>query len=385
MQGMIARHLKSVIVSRLKDFPAVALFGARQTGKTTLAKTFSSVYYDLEVESEKLRLDLQWNEVIASEKLIILDEAQNYPEIFPRMRNAIDNERKRNGRFLILGSISPALMTEVSEFLTGRIAICELGPLCFEEMEVGYTDDLWLMGGFPDGGILDKGKFPVWQQNYLDLLAMRDLPMWGLPAKPQMTKRFFKMLAISNGSIWNASLIGKSLGLTYHTVNSYLDYLEQAYLIRRLQPFFANIKKRLVKSPKVYWRDSGLLHSLLGVREMDDLFVQPWVGGSWEGWVIEQIFVCLGVHDIDYEAHYFRTRDGHELDLVLRLFGNLWAFEIKLSSAPDKRDLDRLTKTAEMISADRWVLISRTAESIKGPLGISTNVGGAINAILESK
>ena len=382
---MIARHLKSAIVSRLKSFPAVALFGARQTGKTTLAKTLSTVYYDLEVESEKLRLDLQWNEIIPSKKLIILDEAQNYPEIFPRVRNAIDNERKRNGRFLILGSISPGLMKEVSEFLTGRIAICELGPLCFEEMEASHTDDLWLMGGFPDGGILDKAKFPVWQQNYLDLLAMRDLPMWGLPAKPQMTKRFFKMLAISNGNVWNASLIGKSLGLTYHTVNSYLDYLEQAYLIRRLQPFFANIKKRLVKSPKVFWRDSGLLHSLLGVREMDDLFVQPWVGGSWEGWVIEQIFVCLGVHDIDYEAHYFRTRDGHELDLVLRLFGNLWAFEIKLSSAPDKRDLDRLTKTAEMISADRWVLISRTAESIKGPAGISTNLGGAVNAILESK
>jgi predicted AAA+ superfamily ATPase len=239
MQNMIARHLKSVIVSRLKSFPAVALFGARQTGKTTLAKTLSSVYYDLEVESEKLRLDLQWNEIIPSKKLIILDEAQNYPEIFPRVRNAIDNERKRNGRFLILGSISPGLMKEVSEFLTGRIAICELGPLCFEEMEASHTDDLWLMGGFPDGGILDKAKFPVWQQNYLDLLAMRDLPMWGLPAKPQMTKRFFKMLAISNGNMWNASLVGKSLGLTYHTVNSYLDYLEQVYLIRRLQPFFA--------------------------------------------------------------------------------------------------------------------------------------------------
>jgi predicted AAA+ superfamily ATPase len=385
MQNMIARHLKSIIVSRLKSFPAVALFGARQTGKTTLAKTLSSVYYDLEVESEKLRLDLQWNEIIPSNKLIILDEAQNYPEIFPRVRNAIDNERKRNGRFLILGSISPGLMKEVSEFLTGRIAICELGPLCFEEMEVSHTDDLWLMGGFPDGGILDKAKFPVWQRHYLDLLAMRDLPMWGLPAKPQMTRRFFKMLAISNGNMWNASLVGKSLGLTYHTVNSYLDYLEQAYLIRRLQPFFANIKKRLVKSPKVFWRDSGLLHSLLGVREMDDLFVQPWVGGSWEGWVIEQIFVCLGIHDIDYEAYYFRTRDGYELDLVLRLFGKLWAFEIKLSSAPDKRDLDGLTKTAAMISADRWVLISRTAESIKGPAGISTNLGGAVNAILESQ
>ena len=382
---MIPRHLKRVIVSRLEHFPAVALLGARQTGKTTLAKTLSAVYYDLEVESEKVRLDLQWNEIIPSEKLIILDEAQNYPEIFPRVRNAIDNERNRNGRFLILGPISPGLMKEVSEFLTGRIAICELGALCFDEMNVSRTDDLWLMGGFPDGGILDRAKFPIWQQSYLDLLAMRDLPMWGLPAKPQMTKRFFKMLAIGNGNMWNASLVGKSLGISYHTVNSYLDYLEQAYLIRRLQPFFPNIKKRLVKSPKVFWKDSGLLHSLLGVRDMDDLFVQPWVGTSWEGWVIEQILACLGVHDIDYEAYYFRTRDGSELDLVLRLFGELWAFEIKLSSAPSKKDLDGLTKTAKMISADRSVLISRTAQSIKGPGGISTNLGGAVHALLESK
>lgn len=382
---MIARQLKGIIISRLKSFPAVALLGARQTGKTTLAKTLSSVYYDLELESEKVKLDLQWNDVIASNKLIILDEAQNYPEIFPRVRNAIDSKRKRNGRFLILGSVSPGLMREVSEFLTGRIAICELAPLCFQEMKVSRADNLWLMGGFPDGGILDKGKFSVWQQNYLDLLAMRDLPIWGLPAKPQTTKRFFKMLAIGNGTIWNASLVGKSLGITYHTVNSYLDYLEQAYLIRRLQPFFANIKKRLVKSPKVFWRDSGLLHSLLGVREMADLLVQPWVGTSWEGWVIEQILICLRIHNIDYEAYYFRTRDGFELDLVLRLFGKLWAFEIKLSSAPDKMDLDRLIKTAHLIKADRRVLISRTKEEIKGPLGISTNLGGAVSAILESR
>ncbi|MDY6988443.1 MAG: ATP-binding protein [Thermodesulfobacteriota bacterium] len=382
---MIPRHLHTIISSRLRSFPAVALLGARQTGKTTLAKGLSPVYYDLEVESEKLRLDLQWDNIIASDELIILDEAQNFPGIFPRLRSAIDTERKRNGRFLILGSVSPGLMKEVSEFLTGRIAICELGPLWLEEMGVSHLDDMWLMGGFPDGGILDKNAFPVWQRNYLDLLAMRDLPTWGLPAKPQMTRRFFQMLAVGNGNMWNASLMGKSLGIAYHTVNAYLDYLEQAYLIRRLQPFHANIKKRLVKSPKVFWKDSGLLHSLLGIRNIDDLLVQPWVGISWECWVIEQILTCLNVHDIGHEPYYFRTQDGHELDLVLRLFGELWAFEIKLSSVPDKRELDRLTKTAEIIGADTRVLVSRTPEHIEGPQGISTNLAGAVRLIMQNK
>jgi predicted AAA+ superfamily ATPase len=238
---MIQRELRNVILSRLKLMPAVALLGPRQVGKTTLARTLSSSYYDLELEEEKLRLDLQWNDIINSGELIVLDEAQNYPEIFPRIRNAIDRDRKRNGRLLILGSVSPGLMKEVSEFLTGRIAICELSPFSIKELSEEQGNTLWLMGGYPDGGVLQNEKYPIWQHNYLDLLAMRDLPLWGMPAKPQVTKKFFKMLAVSNGTLWNASQIGKSLGISYHTANSYLDLLEQAYLIRMLQPYHTNI------------------------------------------------------------------------------------------------------------------------------------------------
>jgi len=257
--------------------PAVALLGPRQSGKTTLAKSISKVYFDLEIEQEKLRLDLQWDDVVQSNKPVILDEAQNDPEIFPRLRGEIDRKRKVNGRFLILGSVSPALMKQVSEFLTGRIAICELTPFYFQEVNNKGIDNLWLMGGFPDGGILKKSQFPVWQANYLSLLAMRDLPLWGLPSTPQVTQRLFKMLAVGSGTIWNASQIGKSMGLSYHTVNSYLDFLEHAYLIRKLPPYFANIRKRLVKSPKVYWRDTGLLHSLMEIRNYNELIEQPWV------------------------------------------------------------------------------------------------------------
>jgi predicted AAA+ superfamily ATPase len=380
---MIDRALLSVIHNRLKRFPAVALLGPRQSGKTTLAATLSKTYYDLELETERLRLDLQWDDTVRSEDPVILDEAQNYPEIFPRIRNAVDRDRQKNGRFVILGSVSPGLMRHVSEFLTGRIAICELFPLILAELDEKRDDDLWLAGGFPDGGILEGSQFPTWQKNYLDVLAMRDLPVWGLPASPPTTKRLFKMVAASHGNTWTASTIGKSMGLSYHTVNSYLDYLEQAYLVRRIQPYVPNVRKRLIKSPKVYWRDSGLLHALMNVRSMDDLLIQPWVGASWEGWLIEQILGSLNNKGIDHDVFFFRTSDGHELDLVLQLGGRTWAFEMKLSSSPDRSDLDRLTKAADMIGAEKRVLVSKARREVRGENAIMTNARGVLSLIEE--
>jgi predicted AAA+ superfamily ATPase len=317
------------------------------------------------------------------ESIIILDEAQNHPEIFPIIRNAIDSERKKNGRFMILGSVSPGLMKQVSEFLTGRIALCELSPFFFSEVKQRGLDNLWLMGGFADGGILTKDQFPLWQENYLDLLAMRDLPQWGLPATPQVTQRFFRMIATVHGNLWNASQVGKSMGLSYHTVNSYLDYLEQVYMIRKLQPYSTNIKKRLVKSPKVYWKDSGLLHSLMGVRNFDQLIIQPWVGFSWEGFVIEQILSCLDSLGRNSQPYFFRTSDGHELDLVLILNGKIWTFEIKLSGSPGRKEMDKLKRTSEMIGADKMVLISRTRKEIRGKHIVSTNLAGILRLMSE--
>jgi len=382
---MINRHLRDLILSRLRNFPAVALLGPRQSGKTTLAQTISGVYYDLEVDPEQLRLNLQWEVIVQSKAPVVLDEAQNDPGIFPRLRNTIDIHRNKNGRFLILGSVSPALMKQVSEFLTGRLAICELSPVYLLEVKKNLADHLWLAGGFPAGGLLTADQFPVWQTNYLDLLAMRDLPAWGLPASAQVTKRFFKMLAASHGTIWNASQMGKSMGLSYHTVNSYLDFLEQAYLIRRLQPYFANLRKRLVKSPKVFWRDSGLLHALLGVYRMDGLIAQPWVGRSWEGWVIEQILTCLSVRGLHHEAYFLRTADGYELDLVLKIGREVWALEIKLSTTPGRADLERLEKTGKLIGADRHFLISRTLHEISSEKTISTNLRGFLRRITALK
>lgn len=174
-------------------------------------------------------------------------------------------------------------------------------------------------------------------------------------------------------------MIGKSLGLSYHTVNSYLDYMDQAYLVRRLYPYSANIKKRLIKSPKIYWRDSGLLHALLNVSKMDELMVQPWVGLSWEGWVIEQVCTTLRNQGADFEPYFFRTSDGYELDLLLKYKAKLWAIEMKLSSSPDRRDLDHLNKIADLVGADKRILISKSREVIKTKDVMMSNLEGLLS------
>jgi predicted AAA+ superfamily ATPase len=249
---MIRRAATGIVRRRLRAYPAVALVGPRQCGKTTLAGGLRGAYFDLEQEPDRLRLDLQWEDLEGGKGLVILDEAQSWPEVFPRLRSAIDRDRGRNGRFLSLGSVSPTIMTRVSGSLAGRLALVELSPFsCTEVSKVPLTR-LWTRGGYPDGGVLGGDPYPQWQRDYLALLAQRDLPAWGLPARPQTTLRLLRMLAAVNGQTWNASQLGRSLGLSYHTVNIYIDYLEGAFLIRRLPPYSANVGKRLVKSPKVY-------------------------------------------------------------------------------------------------------------------------------------
>lgn len=372
---MIARELATVISSRLRSFPAVAILGPRQAGKTTLAKTLSTDYYDLEIEADRLKADLRWDSIAASDRLVVFDEAQSYPDVFPRIRSAIDSRWEKKGRFLLLGSVSPGLMKEVSESLAGRIALCELAPFSITEIGKTKDDQLWLKGGYPDGGILHAKNYPVWQSNYLDLLSMRDLPIWGLPAEPPATRRFFSMLAVGHGNPWNASQMGKSLGVSYHTATSYLNYLEQAYLVRRVHPYHDNLKKRLTKSPKVYWRDSGLLHSLLRISSFDDLISHPHVGASWEGWVIEQILTFLNNRSIQYDGpYYLRTNDGYEIDLIITFSGTTYAMEIKLTSSPSPSDMQRLNKTAALIGTPTRVLISRSTDHIQSDNQLSTNL-----------
>ncbi len=381
---MIRRKVRQQLLERLEIHPAVALIGPRQCGKTTLAQTLGGTYFDLEQDSERLRLDLEWGSLEAGKDLVILDEAQSWPEVFTRLRGAIDKDRKRMGRFLLLGSVSPSLMVQVSESLAGRLSLIELTPFFMTELTTKASRErLWLFGGYPDGGVLEPKQYPRWQLDYLALLSQRDLPSWGLPAKPQTTDRLLRMLAALHGQVWNASQVGQSLGLSYQTVNSYLDYFEGAFLTRRLQPFQANIKKRLVKSPKVYWRDSGLLHALLNVSDERGLLAQPWVGASWEGFVIEQALGEMSSRGRNFNAYYFRTSDQHELDLVLDFGKDRWAVEVKLSSSPGLDDMRQLDKTADMISATRRFLVSQTSRSSDDGRRVSCNLPSFLKHLRE--
>jgi len=358
---MKRRLAAAVLRARLARFPAAALLGPRQCGKTTLGRSLARRYYDAEQPADRLRLDLDWETLVAGRELVVIDEAQNWPELFPRLRGAIDADRRRNGRFLLLGSVSPVLMREVSESLAGRLARVELTPFLLGELDKTAHRRLWLTGGFPDGGVLRPARFPVWQRDYLALMAQRDLPAWGLAARPQVTDRLLHMLAAVNGQPWNASALGQSLGLSYHTVNGYLDDLEGAYLVRRLAPWSGNLRKRLVRSPRVYLRDSGLLHALLRIGSSTELLRHPAAGASWEGFVIEQILGSLAASGIDADAHFLRTSDGREIDLLLGIRDKKVAIEIKLASGAAPQDLARLERVADLVSADHRYIVCQTA------------------------
>ena len=362
---MIPRIYRRQLRDKLGKFPAVALIGPRQCGKTTLARQLAGVYFDMETAGSEARLDAEWDTLAGGSRLVIIDEAQHAPRVFSRLRGTIDADRRRNGRFLLLGSVSPALMENVSESLAGRLGLVRMTPFILPELKAGKMDDLWLRGGYPDGGILAPSMFPEWQESYLELLATRDLPTWGLPAKPKQTLRLLAMLAAVHGQPLNASQLGGSMALTHKTILSHSDFLEGAFLVRRLQPYSTNIRKRLVKTPRVFWRDSGLLHALMGVSDLEQLYRQPWLGQSWEGFVIEQTLATLLAVDKRVQPYFLRTSDGYELDLVLDWATERWAVEIKLTSNPTSAMIDRLNQTADMIDATQRVLVCRVARKIE--------------------
>ena len=362
---MIARVYQRQVRTKLRRFPAVALIGPRQCGKTTLARLLGGVYFDMETAGSEARLDAEWDGLVTGRQLIIIDEAQSAPWVFSRLRGVIDADRKRNGRFLLLGSVSPALMRDVSESLAGRLGLVRMTPFILPELKARQMDDLWLRGGYPDGGILEPSMYPEWQDSYLEMLATRDLPNWGLPAKPRQTIRLLAMLAAVNALPLNTSQIGSSMALDHKTISSYCDFLEGAFLIRRLPPYSTNVKKRIIKTPRVLWLDSGLMHTLMGVTDLDHLYHQPWLGHSWEGFVIEQTLSTLQAADRRAAPYFFRTSDGHELDLVLDWGTERWAVEIKLTSNPSSSMVERLNTTADLIDASQRVLVCRVARKIE--------------------
>jgi predicted AAA+ superfamily ATPase len=328
----------AVIESHFKVHPITALLGPRQVGKTTLARMYIEAYreknvelFDLENPVDLARLE---NPMIAlskfSNQLIVIDEIQLRPELFPVLRVLVDQpEQKR--RFLILGSASRDLIRQSSETLAGRIGYIELTPFSLEEVEDG--EKLWVCGGFPRAYLAatDSESY-LWRQSYITTFLERDIPNLGFQIPPQQIRRFWLMLAHYHAQIFNASELGRSLAVSDHTVRKYLDILIGTFMIRLLPPWLENLGKRQVKSPKIYFRDSGILHALIGIATRKDLDNYPKMGSFWEGFALEEVIRQL--HASPEECYFWATQNGAELDLLILKNGKKLGFEFKYTDMP---------------------------------------------------
>lgn len=362
---MTERAITPVLREKLSRFPAVSLLGARQVGKTTLARQLAASlhtghrYFDLEDPDDlsKFREPGPFLHALR-EQLVIIDEVQRMPELFPLMRSLIDRDR-RNGRFLLLGSSSPAIIRQASESLAGRIANLDLYPFTLREVGNDAVEPVWLRGGYPlaFGASSDEQAFD-WMANYIRNVVERDLGLLGLNASPKVLRTLLQMLASIQGQQLNYSMLAKSIGLSSPTIKHYLDYFEQAYLTFTLPSFHTNTRKRLTRAPKLYLLDSGMLHALSGIRSMDELRGHVLVGNSWEGFVIQQVRAWVGDSS---RLHYFRTLDGSELDLVItRGTKAVAAIEIKTTNAPALTKGNRLAFAA--VGAKKQLILTPSAD-----------------------
>ena len=339
---MIDRQLSPLLDERLAFYPGMVLLGPRQVGKTTLAKATAAQHPDalfLDLERPADRAQLAEPELFLAQhrdRLVVMDEVQMLPDLFTHLRPEIDADR-RPGRFLLLGSASGALLRQRSESLAGRVGYLELTPLLASEVaatnDLGALQQLWHRGGFPLAHLAPSDRLAyAWRQDFIQTFLQRDLPQMGVTVAAEALHRFWRMLAHLQGQLFNASQLGQSLGGASHTTASrYLDTLVDTMLVRRLEPHLPNVGKRLVKSPKVYIRDSGLLHALLNIASLSDLQGHPVVGASWEGFVVEQVAAHLPE---GAQLGFYRTAAGAEMDIVVQAGQRSICIEVKFSSAP---------------------------------------------------
>lgn len=362
---MIERHYGPLLRRLLRRFPSVTVLGPRQCGKTTFIRRALPdwTYLDLERPSDSAPLaadpEARLNQL---GDRVIFDEAQRVPEVFPILRGVIDRRRSRNGRFVLLGSASPSLVRQISESLTGRTAFVDLSPFRWSEVkahrQTGGLATLWIRGGFPPVFLeRDDRARHEWLESYARAFIERDLPALGIEVSASQMRKLWTMLAHCNGGVWNASQLAASLGVSYHTVNRYVDILEQTFLIRRLPPYFANIGKRLVKSPKIYFRDTGLLHFFLGIRSASALDTHPARGMSWEAFIIDQLISVSQQAVPGCQAYFWRTSRGNEIDLLVDIGTKKIPFEIKLHSAPTAQDAGTLHQCMRDLKLTRGYLI----------------------------
>jgi len=322
------------LAAAVRRSPVTALLGPRQCGKTTLARTFGAsrraVHFDLESHVDRQRLQNPEMTLGALTGLVVLDEIQAMPQLFSVLRVLADRPRSTT-RFLVLGSASPALVTGASETLAGRVEFVELAGFDLSETGPRSLDTLWVRGGFPRSFLARSDADSVaWREGFIQTFLQRDLPQLGITLAAPALRRFWTMLAHDHGQTWNASALGRSMGVSDKTVRAWLDILTGTFMVRQLTPWFANVAKRQVKSPRVYLRDSGLLHTLLNLPDRDALFGHPAVGASWEGFALEQVLRSVRPP----EAYYWATHTGAELDLLFMHRGRRYGVEFKLNEAP---------------------------------------------------
>ncbi|MBU3740658.1 MAG: ATP-binding protein [Candidatus Kapabacteria bacterium] len=341
------RLIATQLTSRLENVPAVVLLGSRQVGKTTLARAIAEerggMYLDLESPIDRAKLsdpEAYLSDCIGS--LLVLDEIHRVPDLFPILRGRIDEGRRRGirgGMYLLLGSASIELLDRSAESLAGRVSYLELHPLCLLEMgEITpeVTTTLWLRGGYPDSVLATTTESShAWRMDFIRTYLEREVPQFAPRRSTEQMRQLWTMLAHLQGQVLNASMLARSIGVDFKTIQAYVNLLEQLLLIRVVQPWHVNIGKRLTKRPKVYIRDSGLLHALLGIRTYDELTGHPSIGSSWEGFVVQQLS-AVGRGNV--EISFYRTSAGAEVDVLLRFSdGEQWAIEVKRNSVPTPR------------------------------------------------
>ena len=373
MQTYIVRNIERNVKEYFNIFPVVALLGPRQCGKSTLAKHIMQqypnfIYLDLEKPSDLKKIeDPELFFQININKRICIDEIQLRPDLFPVLRSIID-ENRENGRILILGSASRDLIKQGSETLAGRIGFIEMSPFIQVELLKQHKYELsnhWLKGGFPESYLQKQIKSSViWRQNFIKTFIERDIPQLGLNIPALTSRRFLTMCAHNQGQLLNSSKLGGALGVSYHTIRNYTDFLEQTFILRTLRPFEPNIKKRIIKAPKVYVRDSGILHSLLDIEDFNALLGNPVFGLSWEGFAIENILTTL----TSWEAFFYRTSSGNEIDLILKKGNRLVAVEFKATTAPT------INKGFYIALEDLKITEAYIVAIINGSYPVSTNV-----------
>ena len=335
--------------------PVTALLGPRQCGKTTLARVFAAdrpaTYFDLESQPDVRRLQNPELMLGSLDGLVVLDEIQVMPELFNVLRVLVDRPNNP-ARFLVLGSASPTIVKHVSETLAGRVEFIELAGFDLHELGETSVETLWLRGGFPRSVLADSEEDSLaWREGFIRTFLERDIPQLGITIPATAMRRFWTMLAHYHGQTWNATELARSMALSDKTVRSYLDILTGTFMVRQLQPWYENLGKRQVKAPKVYFRDSGLLHSLLSIPDRHTLLAHPRVGASWEGFAIEQVLQAVS----PAEAYFWATHSGAELDLLFLQRGRRYAVEVKFSEAPTVTKSMR-TALTDLQVAHLWVV-----------------------------